>query len=567
MKLWNHPNGCNLTVKQKRERRRPSLSRILILCQASLLLLILLFTIVSTVFLNRATLTQFRQEQQQIIQDSIAVVRSDLESTEQVLWSLFADISERQNLYSEDSGEQYFGKYSTYQDICNVCALNPDIGFVFAAKKNDFMVSYASSSSYNNLEIREHLGQMLDEDFKDVSLFQWNLIYIKDTPYFIYTYYYFSRNLYVGNVVPVAKEIETLTSAIGSDSTFTITDISGREWRYDPGEPQNGQGMGYAYECSLTESISVSGFIPHILGNQMAFSTLQATVGLGIVCILGLLLQSFVVYQTYAKPITSLSRELTDVEGDLHHITISEDAYTKELYSLKGSIRHLLNEVITRRLDAYESKLREQDTQLFMLRSQLRPHFYLNAITTINSMTYQGREEDIRHFLDALSVHMRYMMRTDESRITLGEEIKHIRAYIAMQEIRYPSKIIHHIDIPEEMDDIMIPHLILYTVVENTFKYSMGIEDVLLIMIQGEWTGDGFKVTVEDNGNGYPQDVLQLYNGPLPQNMDSERKRHIGLRNIKQTLELKYKRSDLLRIRNSVPHGAVTELTFPVKKK
>lgn len=567
MKLWNHPNGCNLTVKQKRERRRPSLSRILILCQASLLLLILLFTIVSTVFLNRATLTQFRQEQQQIIQDSIAVVRSDLESTEQVLWSLFADISERQNLYSEDSGEQYFGKYSTYQDICNVCALNPDIGFVFAAKKNDFMVSYASASSYNNLEIREHLGQMLDEDFKDLSLFQWNLIYIKDTPYFIYTYYYFSRNLYVGNVVPAAQEIETLTSAIGSDSTFTITDISGREWRYDPGEPQNGQGMGYAYECSLTESISVSGFTPHILGNQMAFSTLQATVGLGIVCVLGLLLQSFVVYQTYAKPITSLSRELTDVEGDLHHITISEDAYTKELYSLKGSIRHLLNEVITRRLDAYESKLREQDTQLFMLRSQLRPHFYLNAITTINSMTYQGREEDIRHFLDALSVHMRYMMRTDESRITLGEEIKHIRAYIAMQEIRYPSKIIHHIDIPEEMDDIMIPHLILYTVVENTFKYSMGIEDVLLIMIQGEWTGDGFKVTVEDNGNGYPQDVLQLYNGPLPQNMDSERKRHIGLRNIKQTLELKYKRSDLLRIRNSVPHGAVTELTFPVKKK
>lgn len=517
--------------------------------------------------MNRAALNQFKQEKNQMIQDSIATVNADLDTTEQVLWSLFNDVSERQDLYAADSGIRYFGKYSTFQDMDHICALNPNIGFVFAAKKDGFLVSYASNSSMDNLKIKEYLREQLENSFVDLPIYQWNLVYIDENPYFLYTYYYFARDLYVGNVVPALQKLEIITNALGSDGTVMITDSSGREFHFDPGEIQTGRGLGYTYEYIMADSMTISGFIPYSVGNQMASTSLMTTFGLGIVCILGLLLQSLVVYRTYAKPVTNLSRELKDVEGDLHHITISEDAYTKELHSLKGSIRHLLNEVITRRLADYESRLREQDTQLFMLRSQLRPHFYLNAITTINSMTYQGREADIHKFLDALSIHMRYMMRTDESRITLGEEMKHIKAYIAMQEIRYPSRIIHHIDIPNEMEGILIPHLIIYTIVENTFKYSMGIGDVLLIMIQGERTPDGFRVTIEDNGNGYPEDVLQLYNYPLPENLDPEHRHHIGLRNVKQTLELKYGRSDLLRIRNSAPHGAVTELTFPAKRE
>lgn len=563
MKPRKHPNGY--TAKNKAAARRPSLTRLVLICQASLFLLMLVFIIVSTGLMNRAALDQFQQKQNTMIQDSIAAVNSDLEATEQVLWSLFTDLSERQGLYAEDSGEQYFGKYATYQDIGNICALNPNIGLIFAAKKEDFFISYASNTSYDNLLIREYLNLLLDNGFSDAPTFQWDLIFIGDEPYLIFTFYYFARDLYVGNVVPAAQKLENITHTLGPDSVISVTDASEREWIVNPEEAGTGQGMGYTYEYTLADSIKISGFIPHSMGNRLASSSLITMVALGVVCILGLLLQTFVVYRAYAKPIARLSRELTDVEGDLHHISFSEDAYTKEIYSLKSSIRHLLDEVIARRLDAYESKLKEQDTQLFMLRSQLRPHFYLNAITTINSMTYQGREADIRSFLDALSIHMRYMMRTDESRITLGEEIKHIKAYIAMQEIRYPSRIIHHIDIPEEMENVLIPHLIIYTIIENVFKYSMGIESVLLIMIQAERVCDGVKVTIEDNGNGYPQDVLELYNGPMPQNLDPERRRHIGLRNIKQTLELKYGRGDLLHIRNSVPHGAVTELIIPEK--
>ena len=55
---------------------------------------------------------------------------------------------------------------------------------------------------------------------------------------------------------------------------------------------------------------------------------------------------------------------------------IEVTAGTQELYYLQSSIRHLLDEVILARIREYEHQLKDQDTELLMLRSQLRPHFY-----------------------------------------------------------------------------------------------------------------------------------------------------------------------------------------------
>lgn len=64
--------------------------------------------------------------------------------------------------------------------------------------------------------------------------------------------------------------------------------------------------------------------------------------------------------------------------------------------------------------------------KLRMLRAQLRPHFYLNSIITVNSMTYQNRNEDIREYLACFSDYMRYMMKIHTDMIPLKQELKHI---------------------------------------------------------------------------------------------------------------------------------------------
>lgn len=73
------------------------------------------------------------------------------------------------------------------------------------------------------------------------------------------------------------------------------------------------------------------------------------------------------------------------------------------------------------------------------------------------------------------------------------------------------------------------------------------------------------RVTVEDNGPGFSQPDIEKYNTDDQPTAHSESGRHIGLMNIKRTLELQYGRSDLFRIGNHEPHGATVCISFPIR--
>ena len=124
-------------------------------------------------------------------------------------------------------------------------------------------------------------------------------------------------------------------------------------------------------------------------------------------------------------------------------------------------------------------------------------------------------------------------------------------------------------DMPDELGDTPIPHLLIYTIVENCFKYALGVEDTLLLMIQVQRTEEGVAVTVEDNGNGYPRGVSDLIESEELPEMTKEQKGHIGLRNVRRTMELAYGKKGLIHL-NNVPaasgsgiQGAKTTLVFP----
>ena len=162
------------------------------------------------------------------------------------------------------------------------------------------------------------------------------------------------------------------------------------------------------------------------------------------------------------------------------------------------------------------------------------------------------------------------MLRTDEERITLGEELRHIEAYLEMQELRYPDRIFHAMAVPDALQEREIPHLLVYTVVENSFKYALGVEDTLFLMIEARKKEDSFEVIIEDNGRGYPESVIAMINAESLPELNREEMRHIGLRNIRRTMELKYGSRGGITLENIMDddgeevRGARTILCFPV---
>lgn len=284
----------------------------------------------------------------------------------------------------------------------------------------------------------------------------------------------------------------------------------------------------------------------------------------GVIC---LALFVLLAIRTNRKILQPLSETLTAIDhvktGDLDYRITSEPAST-EFTTLYGSFNEMIGEIRTLRIEAYDNAVQQQKDELTMLRAQIRPHFYLNALTTISNMTYQDRSEDIRRYLKSLASYVRYMLNTRDKLIPLERELDQIRSYIEMQQIRTPGSVEAYVGCADAVKSTQIPFMLVFTAVENTFKHAMTMYQPLKLMVQCEPLSlpnfTGCRVTVADNGPGFSPEALQTYSGvaDVP-----EAKEHIGLSNISRTLILTYGRNDLLHLSNLPGGGARLEIWVP----
>lgn len=265
------------------------------------------------------------------------------------------------------------------------------------------------------------------------------------------------------------------------------------------------------------------------------------------------------------RPMESMTEDMRRMDGETDTLRIKDDYGTEEFTQLKDTFNRLMDTIVHLRIQTYEKRIELREMELKSIRLQLRPHFFLNAITTLSSLGSQGKEQEMKTYADALSRNIRYMFKSGFHTVPVREEIRHVENYFAMQECKYPGCIFHFTDLPQELEEWRIPQMVIQTFVENEYKYALSVDDVLTILIhvsletlQDE---EMLLIRIEDDGKGYPQDVLQYMNGntPHPAN-DGER---IGLWGIRRMMALMYEREDLIQLANIEPHGCVNLIRVP----
>lgn len=96
--------------------------------------------------------------------------------------------------------------------------------------------------------------------------------------------------------------------------------------------------------------------------------------------------------------------------------------------------------------------------------------------------------------------------------------------------------------------------------VENIFKHGFSPEQFLSIFLESaleEQNGvRGLRMTVEDNGCGFPPEMLASF--PV-----KEDNGHVGLSNLYHTLQLIYGPAASLHISNAEPNGARVTIFLP----
>lgn len=282
------------------------------------------------------------------------------------------------------------------------------------------------------------------------------------------------------------------------------------------------------------------------------------------VCVILILLLLFLLQRDVARPSRKLAEaNSTLASGQIDYRLDPETAGSTEFRSLFESFNQMADQIVTLRIDAYDMKLQDKKNRLTMLRAQIKPHSLLNVITTISNMTYTSQPEEIRSYISVFAKFVRYMLNTSSPWTTVGEELSHIANYLDMQQIRFPDCIHCTVDCDEAVAGHPIPFLCLFTLVENTTKHAMTLYEPLHIRIiccrREEPTFSGVVLRVEDSGGGFSEEALEK----LREESALYAKEHLGLNNVRYTLNLIYHRDDLLRAGNRSEGGAWVELWIP----
>lgn len=171
-----------------------------------------------------------------------------------------------------------------------------------------------------------------------------------------------------------------------------------------------------------------------------------------------------------------------------------------------------------RRQEARFARMQMTGLQLRALRAQMNPHFMFNALNAISSFINTGRTDDAGIFLARFAKLMRQSL--DYSyleTISLDAEIDFLKKYLDLnQKLRFDGNLKYTIELPDDLEDALIPAMILQPFVENAIEHGLRPTKGGEIRLSFTLSTDETRILaiIEDNGVGYLQGKLNAATEP-----------------------------------------------------
>lgn len=220
--------------------------------------------------------------------------------------------------------------------------------------------------------------------------------------------------------------------------------------------------------------------------------------------------------------------------------------YSIEIHSFPGGRRLLSDEAamleklslgVGRRIDSIrvekerqEREARERElarltaeARLSALRSQINPHFLFNALTTIGHLIRVAPDRAFATLMK-LTTLLRSVLRNKDEFTPLGDELALVRNYLDIEKARFENRLQVEFDVPETLETVRIPSLIIQPLVENSVKHAIAKNGAGgTVKVHAEDADGRLLVEVSDTGSGGRGAEDELVEG-------------IGLSNVRERL-------------------------------
>ena len=216
-------------------------------------------------------------------------------------------------------------------------------------------------------------------------------------------------------------------------------------------------------------------------------------------------------------------------------LVLESIASNYEIPAVAATIKFFKNWYIEKQ--ANQSLEKEKlEAELNFLKSQLNPHFLFNTLNNLYALTLK-KSDTAPDTVIKLSEMLDYMLyRSNVKEANLSDEIKLIKNYIELEEIRYGSRLDLKVDIKGDTAGKKLAPLILLPFIENSFKHG-ACKDISIPFIHIEIVikEECLKLNIANSFDSASQSDKETDDG-------------IGLKNVKRRLDLLYPNKHVLDI-------------------
>ncbi|WP_342565626.1 sensor histidine kinase [Paenibacillus sp. FSL R7-0345] len=281
-----------------------------------------------------------------------------------------------------------------------------------------------------------------------------------------------------------------------------------------------------------------------------------------LICSVALIIMGFWFSRRLAAPIRSVIRQMAVAESgnlDIQLPVESNDEMGRLAYGFNRMVERL-QEYIN---EAYVAKIKQKQTELNALKSQIRPHYLYNTLEVIRMNAVDKEASEVADMILSLSNQLKYVIDYGEDRVSLRSELEHLKDYFYIISVRYDNYYELHLDISPEIDlDWPILKLSLQPMVENAVSHGLRQKGRGSVGVTIEKRDFEYAVTVYDDGDGMNperlKEVVKLLEEP------SSPGKSVGLKNVHERIRTVFGEAYGLSISSREHIGTSITLTFPI---
>lgn len=300
-------------------------------------------------------------------------------------------------------------------------------------------------------------------------------------------------------------------------------------------------------------------YIVKSVPNEVLFAELnelqQSSIITFLLLTLSFVLITFFLSSTMTKPLQLLERKMSQAGNNNLLVSLNEEVFRGELRSLARSFNGMIQD-IQHLLQRLKREAKEREAVRFqVLLAQMNPHFLLNTLNTIKSISVRRSAPEIHDICLSLGRVLEVSLNTEKDMIHLRKEIEVVKAYLNIQAFRFEHDIGVFYDYDEELAYALVPKFSLQPLIENALVHGFKqMTSSGIIHVRAYQEEQMLVLEVADNGVGWEA---------AHSNRMRRSRAGISHQNIQERLKLIFKEDGIMSIHH-LEQGLAVRLKFPL---